>query len=223
MLSTLTKLNLNHIVIYLIEVICDSMRPYLTIKICIVKLKIMKHKRQNIPMKTIQKTHKQTKRLQFPSHKSYRPQVLPDGEFANGVNSLNSKQRKVFNVVHKWDKDYVKCNGHNGEPVYIFLSCSGGTGKSHLVKVIHNTILKTLLYHCKDPEKPGVLLLGSTGISAVDIGGTTIHSGLSIKPGIELLGLNNKSKAASRNKLSEAKFLIIDELSKVLSNLWIES
>ena len=152
----------------------------------------------------------------------FMPQILPDGEIAKSVNSLNSKQREVFNVVHKWAKDYVKCNGHNFEPVYIFLSGIGGTGKSHLVKVIYNAISKTLLYHCKDPEKPRVLLLGPTGISAVNIGGTTIHSGLGIKPGIKLLGLNDKPKAALRNKLSEVKFLIIDELSMVSSNLWID-
>ena len=100
---------------------------------------------------------------------TFMPQILPAGEITKGVNSLNSKQSKVFNVVHKWTKDYVKCNGHNVELVYIFLSGSGGTGKSHLVKVIYNAISKTLLYHFKDPEKPRVLLLGPTGISAVNM------------------------------------------------------
>ena len=52
-----------------------------------------------------------------------------------------------------------------------------------------------------DPEKPRVLLLGPTGISVVNIGGGTIHSGLGIKLGIWLLVLNDKSKAALRNKL----------------------
>ena len=64
--------------------------------------------------------------------------------------------------------EYVKCNGHNVEPIHIFLSYNGGTGKSHLVKVIYNCISKKLLYHCKDPEKPRVLLLDPTGISAVN-------------------------------------------------------
>ena len=82
---------------------------------------------------------------------TFMQQILSDGEITKGVNSLNSKQKEVFNVVHKWAKDYVKCIGHNVEPVYIFLSGSVGTGKSHLVKVIYNTISKTLLYHCKDP------------------------------------------------------------------------
>ena len=140
---------------------------------------------------------------------NFMPQVLPDDEISKGINSLNSKQREVFNVVHTWAKNFGKCDGHDVEPVYIFLSGSGGTGKSHLVKVIYNIISKTLLYRCKDPEKTKFLLLGVTGISAVNIGGTTTHSGLAINPGTKLLGLNDKSKAALRNRLSEVKLLII--------------
>ena len=92
-------------------------------------------------------------------------------------------------MVHTWAKDCVKYDEHNVEPIHI--SGSGGTGKSHLVK---------------DPSKPKVLLLGPTGISAVNNGGTTIHYGLAIKPGTKLLGSNNKSKAVLRNRFSEVKF-----------------
>ena len=123
-------------------------------------------------------------------------QILLDDEIGKSINSLNSKQRVVFNVVHTWAEDYVKCDGHNVEPIYIFLSGSGGRGKSYLVKVIYNAISKTLLYQCKNPEKPRVFLLGPTGRSAVNIGGTTIHSGLRFKPGTNLLSLNDKSKSA---------------------------
>ena len=91
------------------------------------------------------------------------------------------------------------------------------------MKVIYNAISKTLLYHCKDTDKPRVLLLRSPGISAVNIAGTTFHSGLAIKPGTKLLGLNEKSKkAALRNKLSVVKLLIIGELSMVSSDLWTD-
>ena len=47
------------------------------------------------------------------------------------------------------------------------------------------------------------MLLGTTGILVINIGGTTIHSGLGIKPGTKVLGLNDKSKATFRNRLSE--------------------
>ena len=149
----------------------------------------------------------------------FMPKTLPEHEIVEGINSLNLKHMKIFNVVQTLATDYVKYNGHDVEPVHLFISCSGGTGKSHLVRVIYHAISKTLLYRCKEPEKPIALLLGPTGISTVNIGGTTIHSSLGIKPGTKLLTLNDKSKAASTNRLSEVKFLIIVELSMVLSDL----
>ena len=79
-----------------------------------------------------------------------------------------------------------------------------------------------MLYHCQNPGKPRVILVAPTGISVVNIGGITINSGLAIKPGTKLLVLNDKSKAALRNRLSEVKLLIIDELSMVSSDLWID-
>ena len=86
------------------------------------------------------------------------------------------------------------------------------------MRVIDNGTSKTLLYHCKDPVKARVLLLGHTGISAVNAGRTTIHSDFGIKPGTKILGLNDKSKAALRNRLPENKFLITNELSMVSSD-----
>ena len=72
-------------------------------------------------------------------------------------------------MVHVLGKQYLKYDGHDVEPFYIFFLGSGGTGKYHLVEVLHNPKSKTLLYHCKHPEKPRVLLLGPTKISAVYI------------------------------------------------------
>ena len=157
-----------------------------------------------------------TERNKISAVLNFMPQVLLDDEIEKGINSLNSKQREVCNVVHTWTKSFAKCDGHDVEPMHIFLSDSGGTDKSNLVRVIS----KTLLYNCKDSEKPRVLLLGPTGISAVSIGGTTIRSGLAIKPRTKLIGFNGKSKAILRNRVSEVKLLIIDELLMVSSNLW---
>ena len=103
----------------------------------------------------------------------------------------------------------------------MFLNGSGGTRKSHLVKKIYNAVSKALLLNFKAPEKSGVLLLGPTGISAVNISGT-IHSALEIKPGAKLSGLSDKTKASLRNKLSEVKLLMIDKIAMVSSNLRTE-
>ena len=153
---------------------------------------------------------------------NFIPQILPDDEIAKDTNCLNSEQREVFNEVHTWAKDYVKYDGFDVEPADIFLSSSVGTGKSLLMKVIYNAISKILLYLCKHREKPRVLLLAPTGISAVNIRETIINSGLGVKPGTKLFDSNGKSKASLRNRLSEVKLVIIDKLSVVSNDLWTD-
>ena len=95
----------------------------------------------------------------------------------------------------------------NVEAVNIFLWASGWTGKSHLVKEIYNTIWKTLLNHCKVLDKPRDILLGPTWISAVNIYGITIFSGLGIKLGTNLPCLNDKSE------------VVLWKLGKIINNI----
>ena len=61
----------------------------------------MKHQMQSMPMKMIEKTQKEIKLMQL---LTFMSQILPDDEIPKGINSLNSKQRKVFNVLHTWVK-----------------------------------------------------------------------------------------------------------------------
>ena len=79
-----------------------------------------------------------------------------------------------------------------------------------------------MLLNCKKTEKPRVLLLGPTSISAVNVVETTIHSALGIKSGAKLSGLSDKTKSSLRNKLSEVKPRMIDIISMVSSDLWIK-
>ena len=63
-----------------------------------------------------------------------------------------------------------------------------------MVKTIYQVVSTELLYHSKEPGKPLVLLLSPIGISAVNIGGTTIHSALVIKTEIKIQSFSNKMK-----------------------------
>ena len=108
-------------------------------------------------------------------------------------------------------KLFVKYND-NIKLIHIFHLGSGGTGKFHLIKAIYNIVSKSLLFNHKEAEKPCVLLLQVTRISAVNIGGTTIHSALGIKPEAKLIGLSDKANATSRNKLLELKPVMIDKI-----------
>ena len=50
------------------------------------------------------------------------------------VRSLNEEQRKVFHVLHKWSKDFVKNLGSKRPQTinlfHIFITGGGGVGKS---------------------------------------------------------------------------------------------
>ena len=43
-------------------------------------------------------------------------QIIGDDLFSEGRNSLNLKQREVFNVVETWAKDYIKHDELDSEP-----------------------------------------------------------------------------------------------------------
>ena len=102
-------------------------------------------------------------------------------------------------MVLTWAEDYVKHKERKVKPIQIFLSGGRSPGKSHLVKMLYSVKSEILLYHCKDPEKPRYLLLENAGITWVNIGGTTIHSGLGNKGRSKLSGQSDKSKAVLRN------------------------
>ena len=102
--------------------------------------------------------------------------ALPNDEITEDIDYLNSKQRDAFNVVHTWLKDYVKYDGHYFESVHIFLLHKGWASKSHLVKVVYNTPSQT--YWVSIAKILKKTRLGPTETLAINIGGTTIHSGL---------------------------------------------
>ena len=71
-------------------------------------------------------------------------------------------------------------------------------------------------------DKPKVLLLASTGVAAVSIDGTTIHSALHEPVRYferNLPGLIDKMKSSLRYKYSELKVLVIGEISMVSNDL----
>ena len=78
---------------------------------------------------------------------------------------------------------------------------------------------KVLMYKGGELEKPRVLLLAPTGVAAININGTTIHSALGTNVGGTLYPLSKQHREALRNNLSEVRLIIIDEISTVSSVL----
>ena len=156
------------------------------------------------------------------------PIFMPDDDLNTLMCSLNRDQRMIFNVINKWARDFIKnfsaIKPVRVEPRYIFLTGKDGCGKSHLIKTTYKSVTKTLSYHGKELEKPYVMLLAPTGIATINIGENTIHSGLSIpvkQYGKTVPKLSDKIRSSLRNKLSEVRLLIIDEVSMVSNKLLI--
>ena len=99
----------------------------------------------------------------------------------------------------------------------LFITGGGGVGKSYITKDIINAY--------KGAKKP-VVVLGSTGISAVEIGGVTLHSFFKLgicKNADELKQLDKKQKdkiSELKKILKTAKLIIIDEISMISAEVF---
>ena len=76
-------------------------------------------------------------------------------------------------------------------------------------------IAKLLIFKDDNPKNKRILVLAPTGVAAVSIKGTAVHSGLGINVGSKMFSLNDQQRASLRYKLSEVRFLIIDKISMV--------
>lgn len=118
---------------------------------------------------------------------------------------LSEEQKGVLNAVVEEGKS-------------IFFTGSAGTGKSVLMKSI---ITQLRQKYGKEPDR--VAVTASTGLAAVNIDGTTLHSfagiGLGKEPATELVKKIRKNPKA-RQRWVRTRVLIIDEVSMIDGDLF---
>ena len=110
---------------------------------------------------------------------------LPESvDVENLVNSLNVKQRAVFNVTAGWTREKVKYSNSvtpkNIKPLGLFIMGGAGVWKLRLIERCYAFLTKTFNSYTGSPEQVKVILLSPTGVSAFNVLGTTISSGLAI-------------------------------------------
>ena len=94
-------------------------------------------------------------------------------------------------------------------PLRLFITGNAGTGKSFLIKTLYSSVSKTLHFRTSSVDKPKVLLLAPTGVGAINISGTTIHSGLGIpveRRGMHVPKLSDKKRCELRIKYEELNY-----------------
>ena len=102
--------------------------------------------------------------------------------------------------------------------MYLFITEGAGARKSHLIRTIYHTIVKTFRYPPIYPEKPIVLLPAPAGVAAINIDGRTTNTVFAIPKYTkenELPGMSDQKRTQMRLLLSELKLMIIDEISMV--------
>ena len=82
------------------------------------------------------------------------------------------------------------------------------------MKVIYQSLKKTLSYGDAVVEKPKGLFMAPTCVAAIQVHGTTKHTALGIHVGpFGRQPLHDNMKCSLRNHLSDLKVTIIDEIS----------
>ena len=137
---------------------------------------------------------------------------------------LSKKQRFVFNICHKWTRDYVESASSKRmfkvNLMHLFMPACRGKRKSQVVKIVYSlsqnycqtikTIQKYLVLYCWGQDE----YLQWIYVVPLYI------SRLGIKPGTKLIILNYKMKLNLRNKFSDVKRINID-VSRCLFTIFL--
>ena len=144
---------------------------------------------------------------------------MSNSEYRDHVRNLNECQCRVIMFNRLWCKTYVRqmCKGQVHPDFKLYLGGPGGTGKSHIIKLIRRDVIyflqQTMQVH---PDEPLVLLTAPTGLAAFDIGGVTLHSAFMLHSNSTVNETADWEKQSTMQlKLGSLVLCIIDEISMV--------
>lgn len=148
-----------------------------------------------------------------PVKKYIVPGLLPDEAYIQLMDSLNEEQRDIVYHINSCAK--------KNEKFHIFITGGAGTGKSHIIKAINQSLSRHYRTIQEGSEEEGleILIVSFTGMAAHNVDGMTAHSAfhLSAGKGTKFTSLKYDVKNTMRSHLYRLKVLIIDEISMLSS------
>lgn len=147
--------------------------------------------------------------------------LLTTHEYNKCYRKLNKEQKELVHFNRTWCKQEVNRmkKGEPSAPYFVFLSGPGGTGKSHVIKMIHRDVKMFFTQFSQDSAyidstDPVILLTAFTGTAAFNIDGITLHSALCL-PTTGTKNLSHEKRNVLEQRLSKLKVLVIDEISMI--------
>ena len=146
------------------------------------------------------------------------------------VDTLNSDQRRIYDkivshVEHCITHNLNECKEKdcNLQPLFLFVSGFGGTGKSYLIKALQGYmwVQKHLL------NKPAdIALTAPTGLAAANIEGQTLHSlfALPVEHGEKIpkyAALKQSNILQTRTVMRDLALMVVDEISMVSAEMFL--
>ena len=142
---------------------------------------------------------------------------MSHSEYCMHMHSLNDGQWAIVMYNRAWCKKSV-INLWNGLPLNgykIYLGGPGGTGKSHVIKLIHWDVIYFLQQSMRvQPDEPLVLLTAPARLAAFNIHGVTLHSAFMLKTNSGETSSWEK-QSTMQLKLANLALCVIDEISMV--------
>ena len=154
--------------------------------------------------------------------KEARKELLTTHEYNKCMRQLNAEQKTMVMYHRKWCKETVIALKQNKpvKPYHVFLSGSGGVGKSYVVKMLHMYTMKLFQYSQQiKPEDVPILLTAATGVAAHNISRITVHSAFILndrkKPGTMYYNLGSNTLNTLQTHPKQLMVVIINEISMI--------
>ena len=146
-----------------------------------------------------------------------------DEKLLDKICNLDREQRMAFEVGVKYGRDYVKASKKPDnkwpDPPLLLVHGGAGTGKSHVIDVLSQTLEKIFRKSGDKPDEPYILKLAFTGSAAKIINGQTLHSVFHFSFNDTIMSVSNKQRDKMRTNLKNLKLIIIDEISLVKAEM----